>query len=258
MDAVLLALAAAAGASGLWWYQARGHRLGGRGYPELPAAFDDDAEVALHVAQHEAVSRGHALSSIHVLYGLLQDDTVIAALRELGHDPDVLESQVLEALAVPRPLSTGVTERVRLIYAYAFHSAGHAGRKATCVDLWAYLADSDADALFEAAKLSHVDVLFRLYHGMAPPSLDALPELGDVNVVLRNDDYTTRELVVELLVGTFGCTADVAEARMLATHTEGRGVVGRYRARDAKAKVAAAREHARARGFPLWIGIEPV
>ena len=83
-------------------------------------------------------------------------------------------------------------------------------------------------------------------------------DLGDVNVVLRNDDYTTRDFVCELLTGTFGCTEDVAEARTMQTHTEGRGVIGRFRAHDAKSKILAARELARTRGFPLWIGIEPV
>lgn len=257
MDAVLLALAAAAGASGLWWYQARSHRLSGRAAAELGAAFQEDAEVALHVAQHEAVSRGHALSSIHILYGLLQDERVIEALRACGHDPEALENVILEQLATPRPLSTGVTERVHYIYAYAFHSAEHAGRKPGCIDLWAYLADSDADAVFEAAKVSHVDVLFRLCHGCGPQELVTL-DLGDVNVVLRNDDYTTRDFVCALLSDKFNLAEDVAEARMMQVHTEGRGIVGRFRVAEAKSKITAAREHARSSGYPLWIGFEPV
>ena len=76
--------------------------------------------------------------------------------------------------------------------------------------------------------------------------------------MLRNDDYTTRDFVCGLLTGTFGYTEDVAEVRMMQTHTEGRGVVGRFRADDAKAKILKARELARSAGYPLWIGIEPV
>lgn len=252
MEAVLLALAAAAGAGGLWWVQARGHR---RSY-ELPAAFDDDAEVALHVAQHEAVTRGHALSSVHILYGLVQNERVIEALRDLGVDPDVFESAILDALGTPRPISTGVTERVRLIYAYAFHSAGHAERKPSIVDLWAYLRDSDAVAVLETAKVSHLDILYCLVHG-AVPSLDTM-DLGDVHIVLRNDDYTTGDFVVELMTGVFGLARDAAITSTQRTHSEGRGVVGRFRAHDAKSKVLTARELARTRGFPLWIGIEPI
>ena len=253
MEAVLLALAAAAGAGGLWWVQARGTR---RAYAELPAAFDDDAEVALHVAQHEAVTRGHALSSVHLLYGLVQNERVIEALREAGSDPDAFENAILDTLGTPRPVSTGVTERVRLIYAYAFHSAGHAERKPSIVDLWAYLKDSDAVAVLETAKVSHLDILYRLVHGTVP-SLDTM-DLGDVHIVLRNDDYTTGDFVVELLTGTFGLARDAAISRTQQTHSEGRGVVGRFRVQDGRAKVQAARELARTRGFPLWIGIEPV
>jgi ATP-dependent Clp protease adaptor protein ClpS len=258
MGALLLALAAAAGAGGLWWYQARSLRLGGRSLAELPAAFDEDAEVALHVAQHEAVTRGHALSTVHIVYGLVQNERVIEALTELGIEPDAFETAILDTLATPRPISTGVTERVRMLYAYAFHSAGHAGRKPNIVDLWAYLRDSDADAVLDAAKVSHVDVLFHFIHGTTAPTFDALPDLGDVHVVLRNDDYTTRDFVVEILTGTFGLSEDVAEARMMQTHTEGRGVIARFRAHEAKSKIKAARELARTRGFPLWIGIEPI
>jgi ATP-dependent Clp protease adaptor protein ClpS len=99
-------------------------------------------------------------------------------------------------------------------------------------------------------------VLFRLYHRNAPQPLDGFT--GDVFVVLRNDDYTTREIVVEILTTTFGYDAGRAETRMMETHTQGRGVVGRYPVATARAKVTEVRELTRSRGFPLWIGIEPV
>jgi ATP-dependent Clp protease adaptor protein ClpS len=253
MDAVLLALAAAASAGGLWWYQTRpARRELAEGSP-----FDDDAEVVLHVARHEAVSRGQALSSVHILYGLVQDETIVEALRDTGIDPEAFENAVLDALAKPGPMSSGVTERVRYIYAYALHSAGHADRKGSRVDLWAYLSDSDADSVLSTAGVSHVDVLFRLCHGTGAPPLESI-DLSDVHIVLRNDDYTTRDFVCELLTSTFGCTEEAAEVRMMQTHTEGRGVVGRFRAQDAKAKIQQARELSRSRGYPLWIGIEPI
>ncbi|MBA2542181.1 MAG: ATP-dependent Clp protease adaptor ClpS [Deltaproteobacteria bacterium] len=254
MDAVLLALAAAASAGGLWWFQSRPVRH------ELPgSAFDEDAEIALHVAKHEAVSRGQALSSVHLLFGLIQDEAIVAVLRDAGVDVEAFESAVLDALGKPGPMSAGVTERVHYIYAYALHSASHAERKASRVDLWAYLSDSDAESVLEAAGVSHVEILFRLCHNMAPPSLDALDGASaPVHVVLRNDDYTTRDFVCGLLTGTFGYTENDAEIRMMQTHTEGRGVVGRFRADDAKAKILKVRELARVAGHPLWIGIEPV
>jgi len=255
MEAVLIALAAAAGAGALWWHQARPTRARAL----LASAFDTDADVALHVAQHECRNRGQALSTIHLLYGLVQDERIIDTLRDTGHDPEGLEDRVLAALDAAPTVAPDieVTERVQLVYARALYSARSADRKATCVDLWAYLDDSDAEGVLDAAGISHVDVLFRLYHRHAPPDLDAAAT-GDVHIVLRNDDYTTRELVVEILMSTFGFDAAAAEARMMQTHTEGRGVVGRFSATEARHKIARVRELARSRGYPLWIGTEPI
>jgi ATP-dependent Clp protease adaptor protein ClpS len=253
MDAVLLALAAAAGAGALWWHQQRPSRV----RAQLASAFDGDAEVVLHVAQHECAQRGQALSSIHVLYGLVQDEMIVVALREAGHDPEALESSVLAALDAARPVeSPEVTERFHYLYAHAIYSAQHANRKASRVDLWAYLGGSDADTILDDAGISHVDVLFRLYHQHAAPSLDGF--VGDVHVVVRNDDYTTRDFVCEVLTGTFGYDGETAETLMMQTHSEGRGIVGRYTAADAHTKIRQVRELARTRGYPLWIGIEPI
>jgi ATP-dependent Clp protease adapter protein ClpS len=44
---------------------------------------------------------------------------------------------------------------------------------------------------------------------------------------------------------------------MLATHTAGRAVIGRFPAADARDKIVQARALARAQAFPLWIGVEP-
>src|SRR5687768_5570243 len=78
VEAVLLALAAAAGAGALWWQQSRPRRFA------LDTVFEPDADVALHVASHEAQSRGQAVASLHVLYGLVQDEIGRASCRERG------------------------------------------------------------------------------------------------------------------------------------------------------------------------------
>jgi ATP-dependent Clp protease adaptor protein ClpS len=259
MDAVLLALAAAAGAGALWWQQQRPTRVRAL----LASAFDGDAEVVLHVAQHECAQRGQALSSIHVLYGLMQDESIVDALRECGYDPEALETLVLRTLDEARTVQTPeVTERFRHLYAHAIYSAQHAGRKASRVDLWAYLAGTDAGDLLYLAGLEHVDVLFRLCHKHPPQPLDGF--LGnewansDVHVVLRNDDYTTRDFVCEVLTTTFGYDAPTAETRMMETHTEGRGIVGRFAIAEAQTRIRRVRELARTRGYPLWVGIEPI
>jgi ATP-dependent Clp protease adaptor protein ClpS len=255
MDAVLIALAAAAGAGALWWHQQR--QLPARSRAMLASAFDGDAEVVLHVAQHECAQRGQALSSIHVLYGLVQDEAICEVVRALGHDPEAVENLVLAALDETRSVEHAqVTERFHHLYAHAIYTAQHAGRKASRVDLWAYLAGSDAAELLARAGVEHVDVLFRLYHRHPPTPLDG--HSGDVHVVLRNDDYTTRDFVCEVLTSVFGYDEEAAETRMMQTHTEGRGVVGRFAIAEAKPKIQRVRELARTRGYPLWIGIEPI
>jgi ATP-dependent Clp protease adaptor protein ClpS len=252
VEAVLLALAAAAGASALWWHQSRPSRR----LRELGSPFEADAEVALHVADHEARSRGQSLASIHLLYGLLQDETIASAVRDAGHDPDALEDRVLAALArLPR---SEPADEIDHVYGRALHSAGSAGRKVTCRDLWAYLADSTAATLLDRAEIRHVTILFRLCHG-AEPTLDGAEQPGGtVHVVLRNDDYTTRDFVCHILETTFGFSAGDAHTRMMQTHEEGRAVLGRFVAAEAAAKVRQVRELAREHGFPLWIGIEPI
>jgi len=250
VEVVLLAMAAAAGAGALWLHQQRAVRA----YAALPSALDTEAEVALHVAGHEARTRAQAMSTLHVLYGLLQDETITAALVAAELDPVALEDRTLAALDAPR---TENTDEAELMFRRAWHSAHSGNRKVTHVDLWAYLAGSEADALLVASGVSRVTILFRLFHRMAEPAIDALGN-ADVHVVLRNDDYTTREFVCEILKGVFGYNDVDADTRMMQTHTEGRGIVGRFTTTEAREKILDVRKRAHESGFPLWIGIEPI
>lgn len=252
-------MAAAAGAGALWWHQSRTART----YAALPSAFEADAEVVLHVAGHEARSRGQGVTSVHMLYGLLQDETVIQAITDAGNDPAALEDRTLVALD-KLPIANEPDD-IQYLYARALHSARSAERRVSQVDLWAYLAGSEAAAMIEAAGMSRVAILFRLVHKMPDPEPDVEPDvdveielLGDVHVVLRNDDYTTREFVCEILASVFTFNPADAEACMMRTHTEGRGVVGRFAAAEARTKIREVRNLARASGFPLWIGVEPI
>lgn len=253
-----LALLVLAGAGlGAWWlrrYQRSPERLrlagGGR--------YETDAEVALHVALHEGRARGHAwVSSLHVLYGLLQDEAVAEAIRRSGGDPAALEDRVLAALE-GHEVTPGAAREAGWILAYAAAAAADSGRGVSCTDLWAALARSGAEgaALVDAAGVSQVAVLYLMSHGEEPALAEGLA--GDVHVVLRNDHYTTREFVCEVLERVFALPPAEATTRMQATHEQGRAVIGRYAARDARAKILETRRLAKERGFPLWIGIEPV
>jgi ATP-dependent Clp protease adaptor protein ClpS len=99
--------------------------------------------------------------------------------------------------------------------------------------------------------------LHRLRHTCGEQPLDDTLA-GDVRVVLRNDDYTTREFVCEILRQVFTFNEADAETRMMQTHNEGRAVVGRFSAAEARVKIREVRERAKRHGFPLWIAIEPI
>lgn len=70
-------------------------------------------------------------------------------------------------------------------------------------------------------------------------------------VLLHNDDYTTMEFVVDILMTVFRKTADEATAVMLAVHTNGVGVAGVYPRELAETKVYHTQHLAREAGYPL-------
>lgn len=75
-------------------------------------------------------------------------------------------------------------------------------------------------------------------------------------VLLHNDDYTTMDFVVEVLVRIFRKNEGEASAIMLAVHHEGVGVCGVYTAEVAETKVDMVHRLARAAGFPLRCSME--
>ena len=77
------------------------------------------------------------------------------------------------------------------------------------------------------------------------------------NVILHNDDYTTQELVVEVLRQFFHKTDAQAQTIMLTVHTKGQGVAGTYTKDLAESKVAQVTDYARTNGAPLKLTVEP-
>jgi ATP-dependent Clp protease adaptor protein ClpS len=75
-------------------------------------------------------------------------------------------------------------------------------------------------------------------------------------VVLHNDDYTTKEFVVEVLQTVFQKPAIEATKIMMDVHKKGRGVVGVYTWDIAQTKVAQVHRLAKEQEFPLKCTIE--
>jgi len=76
-------------------------------------------------------------------------------------------------------------------------------------------------------------------------------------VMLHNDDYTTMEFVVHVLVSVFRKSVDDAVRIMFAVHQEGIGVAGVYPAQIAETKIDAVHQLAREESFPLKCTMEP-
>ncbi len=75
-------------------------------------------------------------------------------------------------------------------------------------------------------------------------------------VLLHNDDYTTMEFVVEILMHVFNKSPGSATRIMLDVHKKGIGVCGVYSYEIAETKVDRVHYLAREHGFPLRCSME--
>ncbi len=75
-------------------------------------------------------------------------------------------------------------------------------------------------------------------------------------VIMYNDDFTTMQFVVSVLVDIFHKDDVTAEAIMLKVHKKGKAVVGKYPYDIASTKVNAALDRARSEGFPFRMTVE--
>jgi ATP-dependent Clp protease adaptor protein ClpS len=75
-------------------------------------------------------------------------------------------------------------------------------------------------------------------------------------VYLHNDDYTTMEFVVDILMTVFNKTPEEATTIMLKVHREGIGRCGVYTFEVAETKVLTVQRLAQIEGFPLKCTME--
>ncbi|MBN1656393.1 MAG: ATP-dependent Clp protease adaptor ClpS [Deltaproteobacteria bacterium] len=76
-------------------------------------------------------------------------------------------------------------------------------------------------------------------------------------VLLHNDNFTTREFVVEILRDVFHKNEQEAVQIMLHVHNNGVGVAGIYTYEVAEMKIRTVEILARRQEFPLRLSIEP-
>ncbi len=240
----------AASAGAAWWLAMRQGRTAARAaLRAAERAFDEDAGIAIHVARHEADTRGQPPSTLHLLYGLLQVDAVTAAIAAAGADATALEDRVLTALAAGGPGELPALDR---LLRRAEHAAQTESRRITCADLWAYL--DEGRALAAQAGVDRVAALFHLIHAGGPPALPAT-DRGTALVELRNDSYTTMEFVIEALREGLGLDAAEAERITHDVHHRGLGTIGPMPMATARAAAITMRDLAERRQHPLWIAV---
>lgn len=87
---------------------------------------------------------------------------------------------------------------------------------------------------------------------------DSAREPDEYRILLLNDDYTTMEFVVTVLMTVFHKSLPEAGRIMLDVHRKGHGAVGVYSYDIASAKVAQVHQLARQRGFPLRCAMEKI
>ena len=85
---------------------------------------------------------------------------------------------------------------------------------------------------------------------------DEVDEPPMYRVLLHNDDYTTMEFVVEILMSVFNKSPEESVQIMFNVHRNGIGVCGVYTFEVSETKVNAVHSIAHERGFPLKCTME--
>ena len=85
---------------------------------------------------------------------------------------------------------------------------------------------------------------------------ESITHLKRYKVLLLNDDYTSMDFVVEILMNVFHKSMLESEQVMLTIHRQGKAVCGIYTYEIAQTKVFQVKQLAKKNGFPLLATLE--
>jgi ATP-dependent Clp protease adaptor protein ClpS len=97
--------------------------------------------------------------------------------------------------------------------------------------------------------------------GLSEPNAGAEQEIREpkmYRVILHNDDYTTMDFVIEVLISIFHKPAAAATRIMIDVHNRGKGICGIYTYDIAATRVVRVHQLAKNREFPLKCSLEEV
>lgn len=87
---------------------------------------------------------------------------------------------------------------------------------------------------------------------------EKIEEPGLYNVLLHNDDYTSMEFVVDILISIFRKNGVEASKIMMEVHKKGMGVAGVYPYDIGMSKIQEVKRRAKEESYPLLCTLEKV
>ncbi len=121
------------------------------------------------------------------------------------------------------------------------------------VETWV-VSDHDHPKKIRFSPMSQYDT--DIEEGVITKTRDEIDEPSLYKVLLLNDDYTTMDFVVQVLMYVFHKSEADSRRIMLKVHEEGVGLCGVYSFEIAETKVETVHALASERGFPLKCTME--
>jgi ATP-dependent Clp protease ATP-binding subunit ClpA len=237
--------------------------------PELPsrpidAPLDQELNGNLHAAFGEARRKRHEFITVeHLLLALLDNSAACEVLKGCSANIDELRQELNQHIAEHTPLvapgSEADTQATlgfhHVIQRAVLHMQAIANKELTGANvLVAIFGEKDSHALFFLHKhgITRLNVVTYLAHGVAyPPWTAEAGDVGDVRVVVYDDQSTPMEFMARVLQEFFGMDKEEAAETMVEIYRDGKAMCGLYSREDGEALARQVTEAARANGHML-------